>query len=277
MWRALGLCVFVILRVAYAVGSEQGQAGEVTPSASVPGEIGLESDESRLDPDRPHLPEASTAVGKGRVALEGGYTAGDGAVRSQTFPELLLRVGAFADWFEVRAGETFLQTPHAALSRTIARGAGDLYVGVKLAFATTHGVVPAIAIIPQMSVPTGSAAVTARRVLPGVNVDASWDVVNERDSIEVVVANNRIVDNASRPSLETATGITNAVQITRSVEAFGEWDGFSDYVPHRSRYNVVGGLGVFVTKNAAVDFRLGAGLNAASDPLIFGVGFALRR
>jgi hypothetical protein len=27
----------------------------------------------RVDPDRPHLPEASTAVGKGHVLLEGGY------------------------------------------------------------------------------------------------------------------------------------------------------------------------------------------------------------
>ena len=111
MWRTLGLCVFVVLRAAHPAGSEAPQSGELIHSAVVPAEAAAESDESRLDPDRPHLPEASTAVGKGRVALEGGYTAGDGAVRSQTFPELILRVGAFADWFEVRAGETFLQKP----------------------------------------------------------------------------------------------------------------------------------------------------------------------
>jgi hypothetical protein len=32
------------------------------------------NESERLDPDRPHLPEASTTVGKGRMILEGGYT-----------------------------------------------------------------------------------------------------------------------------------------------------------------------------------------------------------
>jgi hypothetical protein len=51
----------------------------------------------RIDPDRPHLPEASTAVGVGRVVVEGGFTFTGGDPDTQTYPELVLRAGAFAD------------------------------------------------------------------------------------------------------------------------------------------------------------------------------------
>jgi Putative MetA-pathway of phenol degradation len=54
---------------------------------------------------------------------------------------------------------------------TTASGAQDLYLGVKLGLTEQHGWLPATVVIPQMTVPTGSAEVTARRVLPGVNVD----------------------------------------------------------------------------------------------------------
>ena len=38
--------------------------------------------EDRVDPDRPHFPEASTTVGKGRVVLESGYTFTEKGSRS---------------------------------------------------------------------------------------------------------------------------------------------------------------------------------------------------
>jgi hypothetical protein len=45
-----------------AITRNKDNAGTNQPSKS-----------DRLDPDRPHLPEASTTVGKGRMTLEGGY------------------------------------------------------------------------------------------------------------------------------------------------------------------------------------------------------------
>jgi hypothetical protein len=52
-------------------------------------------EEDHLDADRPHFPEASTTVGKGRAVLESGYTftqKGDSFL-SHSGPEALLRVG----------------------------------------------------------------------------------------------------------------------------------------------------------------------------------------
>ena len=54
--------------------------------------------DDRIEPDRPHFPEASTTVGLGRAVLESGYTfSSDGSsFRSHSLPEALLRVGVFA-------------------------------------------------------------------------------------------------------------------------------------------------------------------------------------
>ena len=71
-------------------------------------------EEERLDPDRPHLPEASTTVGKGRIVLESGYTFTQkgSSFSSHAYPEALLRIGLFADWFEFRIGQNFLSQEH---------------------------------------------------------------------------------------------------------------------------------------------------------------------
>ena len=140
----------------------------------------------RLDPDRPHLPESSTAVGKGRIVLESGYTftKKGSAFTSQTYPEALLRIGMFADWFEFRLGQSFLNREQTVAGvRTRAEGAQDLYLGIKLALVEQQGLLPEIAVIPQMTLPTGSKTVGAGKVLPGLNVDCAWEVINERFSI----------------------------------------------------------------------------------------------
>jgi hypothetical protein len=277
--RTVGIAIFVALRGVCAIGYEQSTSDpQAAPASPIERPEISQPIASRIDPDRPHLPEASTAVGKGRVVFEGGYTSADGVAGSQTYPELLLRAGLFSDRFEVRVGETLLRkrlTDGSLLST--ARGAGDLYVGVKVALEKAHGLLPALAVIPQMTIPTGSATVTADRMLPGVNIDASWEIVRDRDSVELVVGSNRTVDTVRRPSFEVATGVTNAFQISRDVEVFAEWDAFVPTVGNdASRYYAVSGAVYFLTKNVAVDFRLGAGLNTAASPFVIGAGFAIR-
>ena len=74
-------------------------------------------EEEGLDPDRPHLPEASTTVGKGRIVLEFGYTftGKDSTFSSHAYPEALLRIGMFADWLEFRVGQNFLSQAHTLM------------------------------------------------------------------------------------------------------------------------------------------------------------------
>jgi hypothetical protein len=53
-----------------------------------------------------------------------------------------------------------------------------IYLGTKLGVTEQKGLLPQIAIIPQMTVPTGSSTLTADRILSGLKVDLGWEVVS---------------------------------------------------------------------------------------------------
>ena len=243
------------------------------------------NDDDRLDPDRPHFPEATTAVGKDRVMLESGYTFAtkDSSFLSHSYPEAVLRVGMFADWFEFRIGQSFVHEEEKMGGMTnVLNGAQDLYLGMKLALTKQRDLFPAIAVIPQMMVPTGSNDFTANRVLPGLNVDMSWEIVKNFFSVEMLIANNQVVgtyaSEIGTSHFETATGITAAFQVTKKLEAFAEWDAIYqiDGSERGPRHYAVGGLVYFISNNLEVDARAGVGLNDRSNSLIAGVGFAVR-
>jgi hypothetical protein len=238
-------------------------------------------EEDRLDPDRPHFPEASTTVGKGRSILESGYTlTKNGSSLLSHSSESLLRTGIFANWFEFRIGQNYLnQRQIVQGTMTSTDGAQDLYVGTKLALTEQKGVLPAVAVIPQMSLPTGSRAVTAGRILPGLNVDCAWDVIKNFFGIELLVANNLVKDDVGRTRHEFSTGLTSAFQVTKRLEAFVEWDAFYTFAGAGTvgpRHYAVGGLVYFITPNFEVDVRAGVGLNHLSNDFLTGVGFAAR-
>jgi len=239
-------------------------------------------EERRIDPDRPHFPEASTTVGKGRVVLESGYTFTEkGSSFSHSYPEAVLRVGMFADWFEFRIGQNFLNKRQTVGDvRMSANGAQDLYLGVKLALTEQRQYLPEIALIPQITVPTGSRAVSADRVLPGLNVDCGWEVIKERFNIELLVATNRVRDDVDHSHVEVATGLTGIFNLTRNLETFAEWDAFYSVGAtgqgRGRRHYAVDGFVYFITKDVAVDIRAGVGLNAQANDFLAGTGFAVR-
>jgi hypothetical protein len=240
------------------------------------------AEDDRLDPDRPHFPEASTTVGNGRMVLESGYTFTKkaGTFISHSYPEALLRVGVFADWFEFRIGQNFAYQQQTEEDKTTtASGAQDLYLGMKLGLTEQKEWLPQIAIIPQMTVPTGSSTLTAGRILPGVNVDLGWEVVKGFFGIELLIANNYVLDDTQNIGFQVATGLTGIFQLTKKLEAFAEWDAFYPTGPISSsgpQHYAVGGLVYFVTPNLAIDARAGVGLNSRSNNFLAGVGFAAR-
>jgi len=241
------------------------------------------AEEDHLDADRPHFPEATTTVGKGRAILESGYTftqKGDSFL-SHSGPEALLRIGMFADWFEFRIGQNFLDQRQTATGvTTTASGAQDLYLGVKLGLTEQYGWLPATVVIPQMTVPSGSAEVTARKVLPGVNLDFGWEVIKDLFNIELLIANNFVQDElGTSQHHELATGLTAVFQLTKKVEMFAEWDAFyptGGLGSAAPRNYAVTGLVYFVTPDLQLDMRAGVGLNHAANDFLAGVGFAAR-
>jgi hypothetical protein len=221
----------------------------------------------RVDADRPHLPEASTTVGKGRLVLESGYTFSEkGSVQTHSYPEAVLRAGVFSDWFELRIGQNFI-TQDGSVS--------DTYVGIKLALTEQFGYFPQVAIIPQMTIATESHSEVDGRVLPGLNVDCSWEVIKNFFNVELLIATNRVRDDTRGTDLEIATGLTAAVNPWRNLEVFAEWDAFYP-VNSKNRQEAVSGLVYFITKDIAVDIRAGIGLNRQARDFLAGTGFVVR-
>jgi hypothetical protein len=142
---------------------------------------------------------------------------------------------------------------------TSADGAQDLYVGTKLALTEQKGVLPAVAVIPQMTLPTGSRAVTAGKILPGLNIDCGWELIKNFFGIELLIANNLVTDDVGGTRHEFSTGLTSVVQVTKRLEAFVEWDAFYTFAGAGSvgpRHYAVGGV-YFITPNFEVDVRVG--------------------
>jgi hypothetical protein len=263
---------------------ENASAGKAGDKESANGEVkekNKDEEPKRIDPDRPHLPEASTTVGLGRAVLEAGYTynTSGGFFPLHSFPEAVLRIGMFADWFELRMGQNLIsQTTTDALGvRSTNIGAEDLQLGVKLALTEQQTCLPESALILQMTVPTGSKDFTANRVLPGIHYDCSWEVIKDLLTLETVVLADGAVDDHGHTFTMLGHGVTAAYDVTTKLESFGELDSFyaaGDSAPPQHYF--VAGLVYFITRNCEIDCRAGIGLNQHADGYLIGSGFAIR-
>ncbi|MFL5328344.1 MAG: transporter [Gemmataceae bacterium] len=251
-----------------------------------------EEEEDEIKTDRPDFTESSTTVGKGRVQLETGYTftrdRSDGTrLNSHSYPEALLRMGLFAEWFELRVGQNFASERVAGPNGLVAAnsGAEDLYLGTKLALTEQKKLAPEMAIIFQMTVPTGAEAFTAHEVLPGVNWLYGWDIIKDCLSIAGSTQGNRaIADNSltggTHAYLELAQSVTVNYEFTKKFGMFTEWFAF---FPQSSLDAAVGpehylnsGFTYKFTPNTQYDIRAGVGLNRHADDFFAGTGFSFR-
>jgi hypothetical protein len=235
--------------------------------------------------DRPDFTEASVTVGLGVVQLETGYTYfmdddGPTSFRAHSAPEALLRVGVLADWFELRVAYSYLDetTSTDGVGSESLNGSDDLYLGVKLALTGQAGILPEMAIVPQMRVPSGSSDLTAGETLPGVNWLYGWDVTEIVSMGGSTQVNRRLDDETGNPYLEFAQSWTINYALAERIGAYTEWfclapDGADSN--HNENY-FDGGFTFRPTPNVQFDVRAGVGLNEAAADMFSGVGFSFR-
>lgn len=240
-----------------------------------------EPKDPRLVTDRPHFSEASSLVGKGVVQLETGYSIfsnRDNGTRTTThsFPEPLLRMGLFAEWFEFRIASNYL-VEQTTGQRSVT-GIDDMYIGAKLAIAKQAGYLPELAIFPQMRVPAGSQAFTSDQVLPGVNIAYSWKL-NDLLELECNTQFNSRRDDALHTYLEAIQTLNLEYDLSDKLGAFTELIAFlptGDTVASQEYYFHTG-FQYFVTTNLQLDIHAGVGLNRAAADLAFtGAGLSVR-
>jgi hypothetical protein len=236
--------------------------------------------------DRPDFTESSVTVGQGVLQLETGYTFThdneDGLrTNSHSFPESLLRVGMFADWFEFRVEWNYLiESTRAVQLAHTESGAEDLTLGMKIALTPQDQMLPETAIILQMSVPTGADAFSADQVLPGLNYCYGWSLTEDDDwTIGCSTAVNAATDDITTDNF---TIFSQSFSLGHSwnerVSSYTEWyvlspigadtEGAQDY------FN--GGFTVLINNNVQWDIRAGVGLNESADDFFAGSGLSIR-
>jgi len=230
--------------------------------------------------DRPDFTEASSTVGKGVAQLEIGYTFirndDDGQkTESHSFPEPLLRYGLLADWLELRVGWNYGDEDTEGAKTS---GAEDLYLGFKIALTPQEGILPEMALIPQMTAPTGANAVTTDEVLAGLNWIYGWQI-NDFVSTAGSTQFNRAIDPGTSESYtEWAQSWTFAFSLSDNIGAYTEYYGLfpTNEDTARSENYINGGFTYLVSNDIQFDIRAGAGLNSEADDFLAGTGLSIR-
>lgn len=234
--------------------------------------------------DRPDFTESSVTVGYGVAQLESGYTfiydsSGNLRTRQHSYPEALLRVGMFAEWFEFRIDWNYFdqKTELNGVEDSIS-GAEDLGLGMKIALTPQEQFLPETAIILQMTVPSGASDVTNDEVLPGFNYLYGWDITEDW-SAGGSTGLNGATDGVTADSYTLfSQSWTVGYSWTDRIGSYAEWFVLSPVsadTDHTENY-FNGGFTTLINNDLQWDIRAGVGLNGAADDFFGGTGFSFR-
>jgi hypothetical protein len=138
-------------------------------------------DDDVINPDRPNIANSSQVVGTGRIQLEAGlqWEHDTKALTRTLSTPALLRIGVH-EAVELRIetdGRTIVHAVDPASGRTAATaGYADTAFGFKWHLADQDGARPAVGIIGEVTLPTGSAAVRGSGARPVLNLPLEWDL-----------------------------------------------------------------------------------------------------
>ena len=233
--------------------------------------------------DRPDFTEATSTVGLGVFQLELGYTLasdtdGKFMTRAHSYGEPLLRVGVLSERLELRAGTSVVTDVDNASPRGVTTsGLEDLYLGAKIALSGQRGAFPATAILPQVTVPTGTGAFSAGQTLPGVNFLYSWEL-NERLSLAGSTQVNAAVADDDGDYREWAQSLSWGIAMGQRSGLYAEWYAFvpSGLERGRSEHYLNSGLTWLAHDDLQWDVRVGVGLNDAAEDMYVGAGMVFR-
>jgi hypothetical protein len=238
-------------------------------------------DSDELSTDRPDFTESTDTVRAGRFQLEGGLASTShameaGPVRAIGGPSALLRVGV-APRVELRFGAEGFQAEsrmdHGILERQ--SGYSDLDLAVKFRILDERGGLPAIAIIPGISFPWGSAAFSSGghdRFLK-----FCWSREFGKGFEATGNANFRWEGEGREAVVERGYSVSVGHKLP------GEWRGFWEVyrvspIPDDEAVHWIADTGVSrgLGRNFHMDLAVGHTIHARTPSWIFSVGFAVR-
>jgi hypothetical protein len=239
---------------------------------------------NRIVTDRPHLAEATSTVGLGRIQIENGYTfysdeESGTRVQTHSFPETLVRLGVFREWFELRlAYDFFSEKTTAAANSTSITGADDLYVGAKVALTEQLGLLPEFTVFPQMRLPVGHSNFTSGEVLPGINFAYCWMLTEKLELEANTQVNRRHDDGIEHFYTEIFQTFNFEYDLAERFMLFNEFVLISPSgaITAGCQYYEHAGLHYFIRPNLQLDFHAAVGLNRYADDFFGGSGLSWR-
>ncbi len=234
-----------------------------------------------IAPDRPDFTNAPTTVGRGVQQVEVGYTytwddSTGQSISSHSYPETMLRMGVVDDWLELRVAWNYAALRANSIPHL--DGSQDLYVGAKIALTPQTGALPATAIMPQMTLPTGSQVFTAGHVLPGVAVLYAWDITDWLALSGSTQVNQCVDAGTLSDYAQWAQSFSFGYQLTETTNAYTEWyviapaGADTDSTVHY----IDGGFTHRLNDNVQLDIRIGHGLSEQAFDWFTGAGAAIR-
>jgi Putative MetA-pathway of phenol degradation len=239
-----------------------------------------------LQTDRPGFGDCPTTVGCGICQLELGYQYtynhdGNASQIDHSYPQSLLRIGALANWFELRIGWSMEQETDRifGVSSQTAVGSDDMNVGFKIALTPQDECRPQMGLVVDMSVPSGSSAFTAGEVLPEVEWIYQWALTKKLSVVGRTFLTCAVDGGTGDPYLEFSQAIETDFQITEEIGSYVEWHTSTPDGADTDRTQQVfeGGYTLLLNKNLQLDAEAGVGLNDATPDYFIGTGICYRR
>ena len=247
----------------------------------LPARAAAQGDVSDLVTDRPDFTESSAVVGRGMLQVEMGSTfesegASDARTRTFTAPLGLVRLG-IARSLELRlsgAGD-IISSYGQGLGSVSVSGGSDLEIGMKWVFLDHEDKGFAMAVIPMLSLPVGSVAMSSSTYDPTVKL--TWAKTLSRG---FDLSGNF---NVSRPTDVDGRYTEQAYSASLAHALSTNWGGYWEvygFVPlgreDGQAWTANTGVTRSIGSSAQVDVEVGRGVTAAAPDWFVGVGVGIR-
>ena len=221
-----------------------------------------------IAPDRPDFGDSPLTVPFGHALFEGGYSYGlDNGNGRQTLPVLLARYGFYPN-VELRVGYDGFNSNEGGQD-----GAGNTRIGLKFHTLDEDGLIPDLAIIPELSLPTGDDDVVSDEFEPEVRF--AWghsltDAVGIGGNVNFA---GRQDGNSNNRFFEWALSFVAKASLTDKLGSYVEYFGVYPDVGD-SAHGLDGGLTYLLQPRLQLDASVGTTLNGEGDDFSTGFGIA---
>ena len=150
-----------------------------------------------------------------------------------------------------------------------------------MAVTAQRGWRPEVALVVQSTVPTGADALTAGRLLPGINILYGMEIGANAFTLGGSTQINGAMNDDAQEYAEFAQSVTAGWDFAKRLGAYAEAFAFVPYGRSGERVRrtsyVNGGFRFKPARNLQYDVRVGRGLTTASDDFFIGFGVSVRR